>query len=285
MTLAELNSDIIRRLTASLGDREGKATARLVMEDTLQADPTRIFTRGEYELEPESVDRVNRIVGRIISGEPPQYAVGRARFMGLDLIVTPATLIPRPETAALVDMITDDYSGRTGLSILDIGTGSGCIAIALSRALPFADIEGVDISDDALAVARRNARMLNVNVNFRHLDILHAEPSAEPTYDIIVSNPPYIADSEKADMDKRVTDYEPARALFVPDNDPLEFYRAIADFAASALNDGGRLYFEINPRYASDLMTMLCKKGYSDVSVTRDYLGHERYARATYNRQ
>lgn len=285
MTLAQLNSEITRQLTAALGDREGKATARLVMEDVLQADPTRIFTRGEFELEPESVDTVRKIVSRITAGMPPQYAVGRARFMGLDLIVTPATLIPRPETAGLVDMITDDYGGRTDLSVLDIGTGSGCIALALGRALPFARIEGVDISDDALAVARKNARALNVRADFSHLDILHAHAPADPLYDIIVSNPPYIAQSEKSSMDSRVTDYEPASALFVPDSDPLEFYRAIAIYGTGALKNGGRLYFEINPRFAGELQTMLVNKGYTDVSVTRDYLGRKRYARATYSRQ
>lgn len=282
MTLAELNTDITRRLAAALGDREGKATARLVMEDVLQADPTRIFTRGELELEPESVDKVNRIVRRICDGEPPQYAVGRARFMGMDLSVTPATLIPRPDTEGLVDMITDDYSGQTDLDVLDIGTGSGCIAIALARGLAFARVEAIDISDDALAVAKHNAAALHAAVTFDHVDILKADIPADPLYDIIVSNPPYIAESEKADMDSRVTDFEPASALFVPDNDPLEFYTAIATYAEGALKDGGRLYFEINPRFADSLADMLASKGYADISVTRDYLGHLRYARATH---
>lgn len=281
MTLEQLNRHITQSLTPALGAGEAAATARLLMEDELGATPKKIFTDGRRTLEPETVAHIDALVGRIAAGEPPQYVTGVAQFMGLTLKVTPAVLIPRPETAQLVDMITDDCGGRADLRVIDAGTGSGCIAIALSRALPFAHIEAIDISADALAVARENARRLGVRIDFVCADVL-AMPAADTRdLDLIVSNPPYIADSEKTDMDSRVLDYEPHAALFVPDSDPLKFYRAIGRTGLGRLRPGGKLYFEINPLFASQLSGMLADQGYTDIEITPDYRGLRRFARAT----
>jgi release factor glutamine methyltransferase len=161
--------------------------------------------------------------------------------------------------------------------VLDIGTGSGCIAIALSRALKFAEVEGIDISDAALAVARENAENMRTKVHFEHADALNLV-SKPDTYDVIVSNPPYIAESERADMEARVYAYEPESALFVPDNNPLIFYKAIAEFAIESLRQKGRLYFEINPIFTNRLREMLSAIGFSEVEIVRDYRGNLRFA-------
>lgn len=281
MTLEQLNRHITDRLTPALGAGEARATARLLMEDVLGATPKKIFTDGGRTVEPETVGRIDEMVARIAAGEPPQYVAGQAQFMGLTLKVSPSVLIPRPETAQLVDMITDDCRGRRDLRILDAGTGSGCIAIALGRALPFARIEAIDISSDALAVAEENARRLGVRIDFVRADLLSMPESTAHDLDLIVSNPPYIADSEKADMDSRVLDHEPHTALFVPDSDPLRFYRAIGHMGQGRLRSGGRLYFEINPLYAAPLSDMLGDLGYTDIEITPDFLGRKRFARAT----
>lgn len=280
MTLARLNDTILATLRQALGPDEGRATARLVMEDLAGADPVRILTRGEYEPEPETVDRVLGAVRRIAAGEPPQYVVGFARWMGLKLKVTPATLIPRPETAGLVDIITDDCASRGDLRVLDVGTGSGCIAIALSRALPYSHVRAIDISSDALAVARENARAMHASVEFDRADILSAPAPEAASLDIVVSNPPYITEGEADEVDGRVAAYEPRTALFVPDNAPLLFYDAIARYAMTALVPGGRLYFEINPHFADALRDRLAALGYDGVDIMRDSFGRLRYARA-----
>ncbi len=279
MTIAELNRNITTQLIVPLGEREARSVARLIMEDVAGVTPVDIFARGERTLEPETVALVENIVRRIIAGEPAQYAVGRAMFMGLELKVTPATLIPRPETEGLVDMIIDDHRNTHDLRILDIGTGSGCIAIALARALPFAMIDACDISDATLTIAAENAQNLHTKVSTFRLDILSAKPKAEQ-YDIIVSNPPYIAEFERKDMDARVLDHEPHTALFVPDDNPLLFYETIANYAKTSLKPGGRLYFEINPLFARELDEMLQQRGYSDVQIIRDYIGKNRFAKA-----
>lgn len=277
MTLTELYRKIIDELSPSLGANEAKATARLLFEDDLGVTPAVLALRGDRVLEPETITRYGRFISQIKAGEPPQYIIGSAHFMGMDLKVTPATLIPRPETAGLVDMIVDDNSGKTGLHVCDLGTGSGCIAIAMSRALPFAEVDAVDISDDALAVARENAAKLMCKINFIKADILDSLPLPAQKYDIIVSNPPYITEDEKKDMETRVKDYEPAQALFVPDNDPLRFYKAIADYALGALSAGGSLYFEINPLFAGQLTSMMADKGFS-CDISRDAYGKNRFA-------
>lgn len=279
MTVAELLRGTTSALAEVLVPRaEAEAAARIILEDTAGYDRKYIFMYGNREVLPETAARVGAVAQRVVDGEPVQYAVGTARFMGNTYTVTPAVLIPRPETAGLVDLITDAWGGRRDLRILDIGTGSGCIAISLALALPYADVSAVDISAEALEVARENARSLHAAVTFRRLDILRAEPPQAPSLDIVVSNPPYIARSEAADMDARVLDHEPGGALFVPDSDPLVFYRAIARYAATALRPGGALYFEINARYPEQMRRLLEEEGYTSVDILRDYRGAYRYA-------
>lgn len=269
------------RLTSALGSEgEADAATRIIFEDVAGYDRKYLFINGEREMTDFMAGKIDAVVAKVEHGEPVQYAVGRARFMGNDYAVTPAVLIPRPETAGLVDAITDAFGNLSDLDVLDIGTGSGCIAIELARVLPFSRVTAFDISDDALDVARGNARRLGASVNFVHADILTAKAPGAPLYDIIVSNPPYICDSEKAEMDARVLDYEPASALFVPDSDPLRFYRAIAAYAKAALRPNGGLFFEINSLYYQQIGQMLTAEGFADVSVTRDYRGLYRYASA-----
>ena len=278
MTLEECNKLLTSKLTAALDAGEARSTVRLLLEDVAFASPVDVMCHGERPLEPETVDLLLSMVDRIAAGEPPQYVVGRARFCGVYLQVSPATLIPRPETEGLVDIITDRHRGGRDLRVLDIGTGSGCIAIALSRALPFARVDACDISAEALEVARGNARGLRAAVDFFRTDILHEPLPDSPLYDVIVSNPPYIARSEAADMEQRVLRYEPHTALFVDDADPLLFYRAIARYARAALRPEGSLYFEINPLFAMQLEQMLHAEGFARVDVQRDYCGRQRFA-------
>lgn len=274
--------DFFRRVVDNLRPvlgTEAEAAARIIFEDTAGYSRTFIFANGDREITDFMQKRISDAVEKVIEGMPVQYAVGKAQFMGMEFEVSPAVLIPRPETEGLVDLIIDDYSGRSDLRVLDVCTGSGCIAIALARSLPFSDVDAVDISDDALAVARANAANLKVKVDFGKRDALTMVPDGK-TYDIIVSNPPYVGESEKADMDRRVLDYEPALALFVPDDDPLRFYKTIGAYAFKALVPGGKLYFEINPLHAAPLRAMLENCGFADCEVLRDFRGALRFARA-----
>ena len=280
-TIATVYRDIISRLSPSLGDGESRAAARVIMEDVRGATPTDLVVNGDRTVEPPTLGRIYDIVARIISGEPVQYAVGSARFYGMDFTVTPDVLIPRPETEGLVDMIVSQWSGRDDLRVLDCGTGSGCIAIALARNLPFSAIDAIDISNAALKVAEENSRRLKTSVGFYRRDILKLTPPDAPLYDIIVSNPPYIARDEAAAMDDRVLGYEPAGALFVPDDNPLIFYRAISAYAVKALKAGGRLYFEIKPRFRDAMTAMLADDGFTDIDTRRDYLGRYRFVSAS----
>lgn len=278
MTLEECNKYLLHTLATSLPLGEARSTVRLLLEDVAFASPVDVMCHGDRLLEPETVALLQTMAKRIAAGEPPQYVVGRARFCGMYLQVTPATLIPRPETEGLVDIITDHNSTARDLHILDIGTGSGCIAIALARALPFARVDACDISADALIIAEDNARQLHATVNFAQCDILHEPIPNEPLYDVVVSNPPYIARSEAADMEARVLDFEPHTALFVDDNDPLIFYRAIARYAHAALKPKGMLYFEINPLFAKQLEQMLYDEGFTYVDIQRDFCQRQRFA-------
>lgn len=276
MTVTELKNKILAQLTGAVGPAEATAMMREMFWRLKKYTPTDIVVNGDRSVLPESVELCRQWTARVVAGEPLQYVLGYAHFMGMELTVTPAVLIPRPETAQLVDMVTDAMGSRQGLSVKDIGTGSGCIAIALARALTYADVTATDISDAALDVARDNARRLHADVTFRHENALH--PTDDDTYDVIVSNPPYIALSEKKDMEPRVYAHEPSQALFVPDTDPLEFYRAIGSRARTHLKPGGALFLEINPLFVNQLKDMLTARGWQHVDVVRDYKGNYRFA-------
>lgn len=267
------------RLSPLTGPDEARWMARVALESVTGKSQVDLLIDADKPLGEFRRERIAAIVERLLRHEPLQYILGEARFHGMDLKVTPATLIPRPETEQLVDIITDDADGRADLAVLDVGTGSGAIAIALSRTLRFARVEGVDISEQALEVARENARALRARVEFDVCDILRSAPPATP-YDIIVSNPPYIAPDERADMEPRVLDYEPHTALFVPQDDPLLFYRAIARGATDGwLKPGGRLYFEINPRFYGELKRMMLSLGLQDVEILADMYRRNRFLR------
>ena len=219
------------------------------------------------------------IIDRLLHFEPIQYIFGHALWCGLDLKVTPATLIPRPETAELVEKISNIKYQVSNCRILDIGTGSGCIAIALKKAHPEWQVTGIDISPEAIEVARENARRNKAEVDFQVADIFSDENGViEPfsggeigSFDIVVSNPPYICEREKSSMRPNVLEYEPATALFVPDNDPLRFYRRIAE-----LKSGKFLFFEINEAYPQELSDMLDELGYTDIHIMNDIYGKPR---------
>ena len=279
MTIRDFFRTTVGRLSAAVGT-EAEATARIIFEDVAGYDRNYIFADGDREILDFTQSKIERVVEKVIGGEPVQYAVGKARFMGMDFNVSPAVLIPRPETEGLVDLITDRWGARRDLRVLDLCTGSGCIAIALARALPYARVEGVDISGDALAVAKKNAADLHAPVSFCQADVFKMNAPEKAENDIIVSNPPYVAESEKAQMDARVLRYEPSLALFVPDSDPLKYYDAIAGYACASLRPGGMLYFEINPLFSAGLSAMLKSKGFDDMTVLRDYRGTKRYATA-----
>ena len=258
---------------------EANALARMVVEEVLHYSPVDVLLRGNVEQDEVLVERICSIADRLCKGEPIQYIFGHARFHGHEFKVTPATLIPRPETELLVDMITDDAGGAADLRVLDIGTGSGCIAISLALALRWPEVEAFDISAEALAVAKENAASLKAKVDFVQTDILTAVPEAD-SLDVVVSNPPYICDSERADMERNVLEHEPATALFVPDADPLLFYRAIAKYAAVALKPAGRIYLEINRRFGGETCRLLEENGFEQAQVIRDQFGNPRIVKA-----
>lgn len=242
---------------------------RVIFEELKGWTQVDLAIRAEDELSGFMVSEVENVVERLLADEPIQYIFGRTTFYGLRLRVDRSTLIPRQETEELVDMIVDDASGREDLRVLDIGTGSGCIAIALARNLKYPQIEAIDISKDAIAVAQENATDNRVKIDFRVADALTPESYAG-SYDIIVSNPPYVADSEAAAMSANVLAFEPHTALFVPDSNPLKFYKAISEHSRSCLQDGGRIYFEINPLFAGELQAWMSGCGWREVELHRD---------------
>ena len=268
-------------LGAYYDNREIEGMTRVIFEDVLLWQPIDMVMRENEQL-PEFFDnRLASIIERLKRQEPLQYILGKARFHGHSFAVTPAVLIPRPETEQLVDMIVDENPG-SDLEVLDIGTGSGCIAISLARALKFAQVTATDISAAALEVARQNATALKTRVRFVEQDILTCRAPSE-AWDIIVSNPPYITEREKASMERNVLDYEPHGALFVPDDDPMLFYRPIATYASRALKNGCRLYLEINRAMGNLVCDTLQRAGLSNIQVHNDFNGNNRFVTAIKN--
>lgn len=268
--MKQLIDYIISELRGFYPEEELRELAYWIIEESTGMTRTQILTDCK---DTQNISNMEIILQKLRAHEPIQYIFGHTEWKGLDLRVTPATLIPRPETAELVEWILQEADRDKPLSVLDIGTGSGCIAIALKKAAPKWQVTGLDISEEALAVAKENAVRNKVEVNWLQADIL--SPIANnplPIADIIVSNPPYICDSEKKDMDARVLDYEPHSALFVPDTDPLLFYRQIASLASSP----SLVFFEINEAYGNAVCAMMEQMGYSDVQLKNDMYGKPR---------
>lgn len=280
MILKEAIEQLKSGLDGVVEPQEAQAMIRIICEDVFNYDQVDVALRQESELPEFAPRRLAEIIMRLRRHEPLQYIVGHTRFHGHRFKVTPAVLIPRPETEQLVDLIIDENPG-SDLRVLDMGTGSGCIAISLARALKFAQVDALDVSRDALAVARENAAGLKVKVRFFESDMLSEQPAAR--YDIIVSNPPYICWSERESMDRNVKDYEPGQALFVPDNDPLMFYKSIARYAGESLERGGRLYLEINQRFGNEVKRLLHDNGMDDVRIIEDSYGKVRFAASLRN--
>lgn len=268
-----------RRLRALYPAGEAEAIIRLIFESLKGWSPVDIVMNEDKPLSDFIKGKIEAILERLERHEPIQYILGTARFYGLDLKVCPGVLIPRPETEELVDMIVKRYGDKSDLRVLDACTGSGCIALALARNLKFAHVEGFDLSEEALDVARENAKALKCRVEFSRCDALML-PRDSDRWDIIVSNPPYIVPSEAADMDANVLDYEPHEALFVPQQASLLFYRAMAEYAIKALVPGGSLYFEINPLYAVQLVQLLKDTGFEQVTLYNDIHNRLRFAYA-----
>ena len=262
------------------GDGEAKAIARLVFEVRFGLSMSDICLGKDTQLSANNQTELKGIADRLLEQEPIQYVLGQADFCGRTFMVNEHVLIPRPETEELCQWInSQDASPRVRL--LDIGTGSGCIAITLAAMYPKAEVTAWDISPEALEVAHENAKRTHVNVSFEQIDILHLPSNLlHQTYDLIVSNPPYICNKERACMEANVLEHEPHTALFVPDDDPLLFYRAIAQYGQTALEPEGWLYFEINPLYAQPLSDMLRMMSYHDIELNLDQYGKQRMIRA-----
>ena len=277
-TLADVRRALQQALAAKYGEREATAMSRAVLMQLKGWDLTCLLANEDREASDFIKGRSQEIFSLLMKDVPLQYALGETNFYGLKLKVAPGVLIPRPETEELVDLIVKENK-RSDLEVLDLCTGSGAIAIALARNLPFSRVEAVDISPEAIKIAGENIADLKVNVKLRKDDVFTLTlPSSN--YDIIVSNPPYVAESEKPDMEHNVLDYEPHEALFVKDDNPLVFYKRIADLAVKALVPDGKLYFEINPLFANPLNHLLKDLGFRDIRIIKDIHGKDRFAAA-----
>lgn len=267
--------DLWQLLTPRYDNREAQAIIRLLLESFYGLTLTDIITFSTDRLDEQSFQQLQGAMRRLKDGEPVQYVLGHETFCGHLFRVGPGVLIPRPETESLVSLI--DY--RCGCRLLDIGTGSGCIAISAKLEHRDMKVSAWDISPDALDIARENARTLGADVDFRHADML-CPPHDGARWDIIVSNPPYICEKEKAAMEHNVLDFEPSGALFVPDDDPLKFYKAIAEYASQTLCEGGQLCLECNPLYIDDTARMIAAKGLRNIIMRQDQFGKKRFITA-----
>ena len=266
-------------------NEEKNAIIRAICCDLLGYSTAAYYMKEEVILTAEQEARLSTIIYRLQQGEPLQYIEGKAPFCGMDFVVKPGILIPRPETAELVEWIVQDHDTQD-VRILDLGTGSGCIAISLSKRIPQAIVEACDISHEALAIARENSQKDNTSVQFFHHDMLDLTTPLPHSYNILVSNPPYIKQSEAADMEKHVTEWEPHTALFVPDDDALCFYRAIAEIGqTNALLPGGHIYVEINQALGKEAIELFENYGYEEVTLRKDIYGNDRMIKATKSKE
>lgn len=279
--------DIILNIRKSLSnfypDTEISGLTRLLIENVTKSSIPALLSDKSKKITEEELLKIDKIVERLQKFEPIQYILGETEFYGIPFVVNENVLIPRPETEELVELILKENKTDQP-RILDIGTGSGCIAISLKRHLPKSIVEGWDISKGALEVANLNSKNNSANVLFTQVDILGKYPN-RLTFDIIVSNPPYVLDSEKSEMHTNVLKYEPHTALFVADSNPLLFYNRIADVSTQLLTNGGKLYFEINRMKGQETIKMLEDKGFSAIKLIKDISGNDRIVKAEYHKE
>lgn len=273
-------NELWHQLAPLYGDGEAKAIAQMVYEVRYGLTLSDIYLGKDTQLSADCQAELKEFAKRLADNEPVQYVLGVADFCGRQYHVEPGILIPRPETEHLCRLITKHVAiGSANRKVLDIGTGSGCIAITLALDIPNSQVTAWDISPIALRVAKGNAEQLGANVNVIENDMLQQTYQVAPQWDLIVSNPPYICDSEAEEMDANVLDYEPEIALFVPDDDPLKFYVPIMNFAQSALHPGGQLWLETNPLYEEIIEERLLELGFN-VTAHDDQFGKTRFIQA-----
>lgn len=270
----------VGKLSTTYEKEEAAANVRWLMEDLLEFSRMDIALKKNHACDQKTLDQFLVALERLTKGEPIQYVLGYAEFLGEKYLVNSAVLIPRPETEELVLKISED--NPTVKTILDIGTGSGCIAIGLARGIKAAEVWAWDVDKKALEVASLNARNLNAAVQFQKVDALAAWPDQKEKFDLIVSNPPYIMELEKKDMRENVLAHEPFKALFVPDEDPLLFYREIAEKSRDYLSEGGKLYFEINEQFGQEVVSLLQAFNYNQVILHHDFQDKPRMVQASW---
>lgn len=269
---------IINTIAPIYEPREAANIAHIVVEHITGLNKLDRIVYKDQNLDPGQQIRLEEAVAALLQHQPVQYVTGTAWFYGMELLVNRNVLIPRPETEELVEWILADVQmDAKDVQMLDIGTGSGCIPLALKQALPAAGVWGIDVSDGALTIAKANAAKQQLDVHFTQVNVLDEEATAAlPLFNVIVSNPPYIKQSERLGMQQQVLDYEPSLALFVPDEDALLFYRRIVQLSASKLSRGGALYFEINEALGPEVVSLMEKEGFANVQLRQDIFGKDR---------
>lgn len=284
MLLRDFKTLFTNQLSALFPQTEIDSFFFLLIEDRLSFQRIDLVLKPNYLITNENLQYLELVLERLRNQEPIQYILGKTEFYGLPFLVDEHTLIPRPETEELVDLILNKAKKNSKITILDIGTGSGCIAISLAKNLPNAKIYAIDISEKALEIAQKNATLNNVKINFSQADILQATDlnvftggeNHTQTFDIIVSNPPYVREIEKREINNNVLENEPHLALFVSDNNPLVFYKKISGLAKNHLTNGGLLYFEINQYLGKDMKEMLSEKKFINIQLKKDFFGNDR---------
>jgi len=288
-TIKDVFENYKRMLKDTYDTNEIEAITLLVVNEICNLSKAKIKAFPETEIPVEQSEKLNHILEELKTGKPVQYILGKTEFYGLPFYVNPSVLIPRPETEELVEWVLESVGTRQSAAgnILDIGTGSGCIAVSLKKNLPGFNVSAIDISEQALQTAASNAVLNNVDIEFINDDILNPKSqisNLKSQISIIISNPPYVTLHDKTQMHANVTDFEPHTALFVPENDPLLFYKAIVDFTTIHLTENDFLFFEINENYGQDTVELLRVKGFKNIELRKDMSGRDRMIKANLNR-
>ena len=273
MKLASFKKEFLKAITPLYNKDEASSLYYMLCEEVLSIPKSKLIIAEDMDLTIEKTNQLYNCLERLKKHEPIQYVLGKTKFCNLNFSVNESVLIPRPETEELVNIILKNELGNK--TVLDIGSGSGCIAVSLAKHSPKAKVTALDICKDAIELSQRNAKENDVNLEFINADILNYK--SDKKYDSIVSNPPYVIELEKKHMSKNVLDYEPELALFVKNDDPLQFYKAILDFAKNSLNKNGEIYFEINESYKDKITELVNNYGYSNVDCKLDVFGKYRF--------